>query len=693
MSTSNTSLRVTELDYFGIRENLKTFLKNQEKFSDYNFEGSGMAVLLDLLAYNTYYNSFYMNMIANESFLDTAQDRKNILSHVKVLNYVPESAHGATSKINIKVTPATGENQAINYIVLDRYTRLMGSDVEGVNYPFAAINANTAYKVNGAFTFSNVIIKQGEVMTHQFLVDTANNITGRYEIPSSNVDTDTLIVTVQESASNNQTVQYFPFEDITDLMANSKVYFLEENSNFNYDIYFGDGYLGQNLNSGNIVTVSYLDTSGSYANSIQKFTFTDPVAKLFRSNVKVTVVEGSYGGTDREDIEQIRFRAPYFYRTQNRAVTKGDYSTLITKDFPNIEAASVWGGEENDPPVYGKVYISLKTRGYFILTDLEKNNIKNYLTANRSMMTVIPEIVDPEYVFVLVRGDISYKPALTTKSESELQQIVKDAIFLYAQNELYTFESTFRLSRLQYYIENADPSITASDVQIYLQNRKPISIGAAEKYIINFKTPIRKGDAFQKLYTYPQTSVYDSTGSVRKVYFEEVPQSYTGIDSVSIINAGLDYTVYATIEILGDGTGATVEPVVVNGKIESVKVTNPGTNYSRAVAAITDSFGSEASFAVNLQSNKGTIRSFFYDENGQKFVVNDDEGTIDYLTGKITLNSLKALVIENNPFYDENILTINAVPEKGVIPPSKNRLIAIDTNNAQAIQIRMVPQA
>ena len=481
MSTSNTSLRVTELDYFGIRENLKTFLKSQEKFSDYNFEGSGMAVLLDLLAYNTYYNSFYMNMIANESFLDTAQDRKNILSHVKVLNYVPESAHGATSKINIKVTPATGENQSINYIVLDRYTRLMGSDVEGVNYPFAAINANTAYKVNGAFTFSNVIIKQGEVMTHQFLVDTANNITGRYEIPSSNVDTDTLIVTVQESASNNQTVQFFPFEDITDLMANSKVYFLEENSNFNYDIYFGDGYLGQNLNSGNIVTVSYLDTSGSYANSIQKFTFTDPVAKLFRSNVKVTVVEGSYGGTDREDIEQIRFRAPYFYRTQNRAVTKGDYATLITKDFPNIEAASVWGGEENDPPVYGKVYISLKTRGYFILTDLEKNNIKNYLTANRSMMTVIPEIVDPEYVFVLVRGDISYKPALTTKSESELQQIVKDAIFLYAQNELYTFESTFRLSRLQYYIENADPSITASDVQIYLQNRKPIDVGKAEK--------------------------------------------------------------------------------------------------------------------------------------------------------------------------------------------------------------------
>lgn len=691
MATGNTSLRVTELDYTGIRNNLKNYLKSQQKFSDYNFEGSGMSILLDILAYNTYYNSYYINVIANESFLDTAQDRKNILSHAKVLNYIPNSAHGATSKIDIKVTPSGSENQSVNYIVLDKYTRLMGADVDGVNYPFATVNSNTAYKVNGAFDFANVIIKQGEVITHQYIVDTANNITGRYEIPSSNVDTHTLVVTVQENASNNQTVQYFPFEDFTDLRANSKVYFLEENPNFNYDIYFGDNYIGQSLVNDNIITVTYLDTSGSYANNIQKFTFTDPVASLFRNNVKITVTQGSYGGTDREDIEQIRFRAPYFYRTQNRAVTAGDYETLITKDFPNIEAAAVWGGEENDPVVYGKVYISLKTKGYFILTDLEKQNIKNYLSENKSMMTVIPEIVDPEYIFVLIRGDVTYNDALTTKTESELLELVKTAIFQYAQNELYTFQSTFKLSRLQYYIENAEPSITASDIQIYIQNRKPIQVANTQKYIINYNTPLRKGDEFQKLYTYPTTSIYDSSGSVRQVYYEEVPQSYTGISSIEIINAGMDYTLSSFIQILGDGTGAQAEPVIENGRIVGVNIINSGINYSRAIATITDNFGSEASFRVNLQSNQGAIRSYYYDDNGQKVVVNE-EGTIDYLNGKIVLNSIRALAVENNPFYDNDILTFNAVPIKGVIPPKRNRLVAIDTNNAQAIQIRMVPQ-
>ena len=185
MATGNTSLRITELDFSTIKNNLITFLQSQSAFSDYNFAGSGMSVLLDLLAYNTYYNAFYLNMIANEAFLDTAQDRKNILSHAKLINYVPDSSHGAQSLVNINVTPAITENQSINYIIMKEYTRLIGSDINGINYPFATINANTAYKVNGSFSFANVVIKQGEVMTYQYLVS-ANNLTGRYQIPSAN---------------------------------------------------------------------------------------------------------------------------------------------------------------------------------------------------------------------------------------------------------------------------------------------------------------------------------------------------------------------------------------------------------------------------------------------------------------------------------------------------------------------------
>jgi hypothetical protein len=309
------------------------------------------------------------------------------------------------------------------------------------------------------------------------------------------------------------------------------------------------------------------------------------------------------------------------------------------------------------------------------------------------MLTVIPEIIDPEYVFIMISGNVAYDPSKTTRTESDLLELVKDAIYTYAQNELYTFGSTFKLSKLQYYIEQCDASITASDIQIYLQNRKPILTANTETYAISYNTPIRKGDQFQKLYTYPVIGVKDSSGATREVFFEEIPQSYTGIESVSIINAGINYTTSATVSIVGDGSGATAEPVIVNGRVRSVKVTNPGNDYTRAIATISDPFGSEATFVVNLASDYGTLRTYYYEPNGQKVFVNNNAGTVNYSTGKVVLDSLYALSVARNPFYDSNVLTFNVVPEKTVITPLRNRLLAIDTNNAQAIQIKMVPQS
>ena len=691
MATGNTSLRVTELDFSTIKNNLITYLQSQDTFSDYNFAGSGMSVLLDILAYNTYYNAFYLNMIANESFLDTAQDRKNILSHAKLINYVPESSHGAQSLVNINITPNQNEDQNISYIILNQYTKLIGSDINGVNYPFATINANTSNKVNGSFYFANVVIKQGEVITHQYAVN-SNNVSRRYQIPSSNVDTHTLVVTVQESPSNTYTTQYFIAEDLTEIQANSTVFFLEEDQNLNYTIYFGDGVLGKPPANGNIIQVTYLDTVGSVANGIQKFIFTDPIAGLFKNNVKVTTALGSYGGTDKEDIEAIRFRAPSYYTAQNRCVTVGDYESIITKDFPDVEAVSVWGGEENIPPVYGKVYLSVKTRGYYTLTQLEKQNIKNYLTNNRSMLTVVPEIIDPEYIFILVRGDVYFNPSLTTQTSAYIATEVSDSIYNYAQNYLYNFHSTFVLSKLQNYIENADKSITASDVTIYLQNRLTLYPGTTLSYTVNFNTPIRKGDQYQKLYTYPQVKTPDASGNPQAIYFEEVPQSYTGIGSITINNPGYNYSVSPTITITGDGTGATATALVVNGRIASVTLTNPGINYTVAYVIITDLTGVEASLKVSLASNSGTLRSYYYSTNGQKVFVNNNAGTIDYLNGIVTLTALDVLSVNLNPYYNENILTVNVVPELTVIPPLRNRLLSIDTNNSQTVQLNMVPQ-
>ena len=213
MATSNTALRVADLDFFSIRTNLKNYLRSQSEFSDYDFEGSGMSVLLDVLAYNTYYNGFYLNMAANEAFLDTAQLRKSVLSHAKLINYVPASAQGALSKINVKITPE-GTEPLPGTITLERYTRLYGRDRDGVNYPFVTLNSNTASRISDTYSFSNVYIKQGEVITNQFVM-TANNVTRRFNIASANVDMNTLVVTVQESSSNTYIREFTAAQNIT----------------------------------------------------------------------------------------------------------------------------------------------------------------------------------------------------------------------------------------------------------------------------------------------------------------------------------------------------------------------------------------------------------------------------------------------------------------------------------------------
>lgn len=692
MATSNNSLRVADLDFFSIRNNLKNYLKSQSTFQDYDFEGSGMSVMLDVLAYNTYYNAYYLNMAANESFLDTAQIRNNVLSHAKLINYVPTSKRGAEARVNITVTPGTIEDQDIAYITLDKWTNFLGADKDQLNYPFVTINSNTAHKSNGSFVFSNVIIKQGEAVTRQFAV-TSNNTSRRFQIPSSNVDTSTLTVTVQESSSNTQTTEYSLADDFIDLRGNSAVFFLEEDHDSNYTIYFGDNIIGKRPANGNIVQVTYLDTAGSKANNISKFGLTNGQGIAgFKNNVKITVVDSATKGSDKETVDQIRFRAPNYYTSQNRAVTKNDYEALVTKDYPNIESAVVWGGEENNPPVYGKVFMSLKTKGYFTLTNLEKEEITKTLISNRNVLTVEPVIVDPEYIFVLVRGKIRYNPNLTTRTQGQILNIVKESIFNYAQTELYTFKSTFKLSKLQNYIEQSEASITSSDIDIFLQRRIKLEIGDNNNYVINFNTSLRKGDYNFKLYSYPTVGVTDSSAIKREILYEEVPESYTGIDSIQILAPGINYASGSTLTITGDGTGAAAEATIVNGRFVKVTVTNPGINYSRAFITINDADGTGAVLNVKLKSSLGILRSYYYKTNGEKVIINDNAGTIDYSTGQVILSSLNPVSVVSNDFYDQDVLTINVIPEQGVIEPLRNRILAIDTNNIQAIQLEMVPE-
>lgn len=690
MSTANTALVVTDLDFFKIRENLKTFLRSQDTFSDYDFEGSGLSVLIDLLAYNTHYNSFYMNMLANEAFLDTAQVRKNILSHAKAINYIPNSAQGAVSELTIRVTPSETEDNALNVLTLDKYTRFVGYDIDGINYPFVALNSNTAYKSGGSFLFSNVFIKQGETVTLQFPM-MANNTSRRFEIPSANVDTSTVTVTVQQSASNTYTTEYTLANDITEISSTTPVYYIEENDQLNYSIQFGDGVLGKKPDNGNIVIVTYLETMGAVSNNITKFGLADPIGGEFRDNVRMTIVRGSYGGTDKEDIDTIRFRAPWFYTAQNRAVNVNDYMSVITKDYSDIDSVSVWGGEDNDPVVYGKVYMSLKTRGYYTLSNLEKERIKASLIRNRNVMTIIPEIVDPDYVFLMVKGNVVYNPSLTSLTADEILQKVKNAIKQYNDDELSQFKSTFRKSKLQYYIENCDRSITGSDIVVYLQKRVPLTLAQTKNYEIKFNAPLRKGDYNEKLYSYPQVRITDSNYVQRDVFFEELPNAFTGVDAINIINPGINYDRVPTITINGDGTGATATATIAGSRIKSITVTNKGINYTRATVTI-DGTGSEATAEAVLQQNNGILRSYYYKSNGEKVVINENAGTIDYAAGKIIITNLQPILVLPNDYYDTDVVTVNVSPNSDIIQPLRNRILAIDENNYQSILINMVAE-
>lgn len=691
MSIEKSAIRITELDMLSIKENLKAYLRGQDEFQDYDFDGSGLNILLDILAYNTFYMGYYLNMVGNEMFLDSAQLRSSLVSHAKLMNYVPGSKQGAISRLNITATPSATEDQAATTVTLGKYTRLLGQDIDGVNYPFVTLNANTAVKVGGSFSWSNVYIKQGEVVSLQFLMEPTNT-KRRFEIPSDSVDTTTLQILVQDSASNATVTNYTAATDITELTANSAVYFVEENENAYYSFYFGDGVIGKRPKNGNIITATYIDTVGSQANNISQFNMIDPIGGKYTDNVTITSAQKSYGAIDKEEIESVRFRAPYFLTTQNRMVNINDYETLLLKDFNTIDSVSVWGGDENDPVIYGKVFISIKTKGNYYLTNFEKERIKTTLIRNRNVKTVTPEIVDPNYTYFLIQGKVYYDPSLTSYSADEIASLVRAAVQDYTSQELNSFKSTFRKSTLQRYIETADKSITGSDVDIVLQKRIAIDTSQAKTYPIKFNTPIAKTITGVRISTFPEIKVQDASGILRNCFIEEVPEAATGIDHITIKNYGSNYLTPPTVTIVGDGSGALATAAVVSGRIDSIKIVNPGTNYSSAIVEIEGGDGSGAQAVAVLQSKIGTLRLFYYADTREKVVINSAIGTIDYDSGAITLNSVRIREVVENDYYDTDILTLNVPAGDENIKTIRNNILSIDETDAKCIQITVIAE-
>jgi hypothetical protein len=677
MAGANSNIQVTDLDFNSIKNNLRTFLQSQPVLQDYNYEGSALSTLLDVLAYNTQYNAFYLNMVANEMFLDTALSRNSVVSQAKLLDYVPKSAIAPSATINLKVNQVTQSS-----LTLPKFTNLLSEAIDGVNYNFVTTDSYTVNVQNNTATFSNVIIKQGIPTTQSYLVDSTTNPNYVFTIPDVNIDTTTLVVSVQQSSTNSAYQVFTLAPSYLQLTGSDAVYFLQEGQNGNYQIYFGDGILGQQLVDGNIVGISYIVTAGPLATGANNFILLDSIAGYSNTSTFSVVATGQGGA--KESISSIKFQAPKAFSSQNRAVTKEDYITLISQNNLGIkfDAVNVWGGQENNPPAYGQVYVALKPSGSYTLTDVQKQQIINEIITPISVMTVRPVIIDPDYTYIKVTANVRYDPKKTNYTSSQLQSLIVAAVNNFTSTTLNTFNSTFSSSALNTAIITADPSIVTVDFSIQVQKKFYPNLTTSTTYNFYFNTPLQRGILLSGINSSPAVQFRDPSNAsniIDGIYIEEIPVQSVGVDSLSIINPGFGYQYPPTVTISGDGTGATAEAILNgNGQIKSIVITNAGTGYTSALAVITnaanDTTGQLGAAVVKLQGQYGQLRSYYNNALNVKTIFNSNVGTVDYVNGVVTLNSFGPLDVDN-PLGQ---LTITANPTTTIISSAFNRIITVD---------------
>lgn len=520
MATNNKRLNVAELDFDTIKSNLKTYLKAQDQFSDYDFEGSALSVLLDVLAYNTHYNSIYTNLAVNEMFLDSASKRSSVVSIAKMLGYTPRSAKCATAVVNLTITSPTSYPDSVTLPANQSFL----TSIDNVTYTFYNIEDVTINPTNsGSYIFSNLKIIEGTPLQYKFVVAAGS----RFIIPNTNVDISTISVRVQENASTDVYQTYSLSDNITTVTSSSKVFYLKEIDGGLYEIIFGDDNISKGLTVGNVVTVDYFISSLEAPNNANVFSYNG--VTLLGSNLTVTTVSKATGGAEAEDISSIKFNAPRLYSAQNRAVTPDDYKSIIYNLFPQAKSVTVWGGEDNNPPVYGKTYVCVKPKDADRLTNVEKDSIKNNILASRNIVSIFPEIIDPEYFDVLVTSYVYYNPRETNKTPSQLESIVKQSLIDYNVNELQRFDSILRFSKMTRVIDESDPAITNNTTRILIRRTFEPIYNISSEYKLNLINPISKagnkeGDVFSSsgFFIPNSTQIHylddDENGNIRLYY-------------------------------------------------------------------------------------------------------------------------------------------------------------------------------
>ena len=482
-TTSNNRLNVTELDFDQIRSNLKTYLEGQTQFQDYDFNGSGMSTLIDVLAYNTFYNAFNANVQSNELYLETAQVRNNVVSHAKTLGYVPRSVTSSFATLDVTVNNPVGSPSTLT---VDRGT-VFSTRIDDKTYAFVNLEAQTINPVDGVYKFSNLIVNQGKIRSFEYVVD--NTSLGKsYEIPDANVDTASLIVKVRPNRASDDEATYARVTNVVDVDGESQVYFLQEGLDGKFEVYFGDGIFGKSVEAGNVIELEYLVTDGEVANGASVYALEGNVEG--NTNVTVTTVARSAGGSDREEIDSIKFNAPLSFLSQNRVVTADDYVTIIKNNYSNADSVAVWGGEENDPPQYGSVFVSIKPKNAETLDEAQKQFIIDDILKTKNLVSITPQLVDPSYTYLSLEVFFKYDPNLTSLTSGELQQKVAQVISDYNDTDLKQFDGVFRHSKLLGLIDDSDASILNTTIRVFMQKRFVPTTGQALKYTLEFSSPL-----------------------------------------------------------------------------------------------------------------------------------------------------------------------------------------------------------
>ena len=579
---ASNKLAITDLEFDDIKNNLKTYLSAQTQFQDYDFEGSGMNILLDVLAYNTHYMGYYANMLGNEMFLDSATLRESVISHAKHLNVIPTSVTAPTAYLNLTLTPS-GSPTSLTILKNTKFT----STINGVSYTFTTVADTTIYRETaGTYTANNLAIKEGNFVTKQYGVNLSDT-TERYIIPNKNVDTDTITVKIQNSASDTTVTTWANGTslDVTTISSTQKVFWIQEIEDQKYEILFGDGSVGKKLIDGNIIYLEYLITKGTAANKASTFTAVGTVAGLSSSNYTITTASVASGGAAIETISSIKTNAPKLYQAQKRATTKEDYKSILLSERTDIESITVYGGEDASPAVYGKVYIAVKPAGDTAFSTATKEAIKTTILKKTNVVTVTPEIIDPIYYYLIVDTTINYDPVTLLTTEDILKSAVDSTITNYFSNSLQKFENKFRYSVLAGLIDDTNSAIRNNKTSIKYQMRvSPATLAVAATYNLEFNNTLTKGTLTSTAFTasdgFTYTLADDSVGNVklaRSTYSSgtvtvDVPTTYMTLADGSTNLGTINYTTGKVV--LNSFTPYTISDGTTNIKI----TVTPGTN-------------------------------------------------------------------------------------------------------------------